>query len=1077
MNGNHGAHRHECYIESIPYFFLKVKLFMPFAMRSSFTQKAPQFSSPQPQFTMSRYLFFATLLLGVLAFGAPARTTIYFDGATLGPWEIDHSFPDLRDNFDYHEIRIDAETQALDWRAMRKNGEPDSVDLKMRRCGFVPAQRVVVRLRNLGDAPLKFQLILHDSFEYGPGYGWGAYWGFPMSEEIPNDGEWHEVAFDYAPDALTPYNANFPEVITPVQNFLLGVPAVPAGQQFHLQIAQIRGEDDVLPAATLSTPLAIDGDLAVGQDFTFPRQQIAFTGRNPLDHNAWLELRRIDAPADETPATIPLERVARTANQWKISRQDLKMPHYLLDGEYEISLHCGECVPADATIRKHIAGRHDLELTPTAVQDFGGRPTIHVNGKPFPGLMRATYAPGPKGFAAFTAAGIQLLGFSATPTESGYSLAQICEIAPETYDYSEFDRRARMALETNPDAYLLPRIYLGAPNWWSLQHPDELVQFEDEKGERHPLQYYNGRYCPSWSSTAWRKYTADAIARLVEHIRRSPFADRVLGFVLASGTTEEWMEWGANERVWTDYSVAAQHAFRRWLAAKYGSDQALQAAWRTPDVTLDTAEIPSRKTREVPETANSALFFPQMAGAQAVVDYNIFHAETTAECIRELCAAVKDASDGRMLAGPFYGYGFELADAYRLVTAAHLGVGHLVEDPNIDFLASPTGYGFRQVGGEGTPYTMGAAASLNLHNKFWFVEMDVRTSDTGCRVGECGKPADLPGDLAQQDKEAAHTLLRGLAQWWFDVGYVRYTNPRLMARIGQLVHAMRNATLTASRKSQAEIALVLDEESLAWTRYNTRLAPELAKMIRLQLERIGTTVDYYLASDLDKLPPNLRVVILPFAFAPDERQFAAVKRLQSQGRAIVYCGMPAAIPLRPGVSPDENIRDFTGMPLALQTEPVRLKCAFSPEIPALTAQTLAPCGNDKFVTPTVYAKAAPRTTFLATYENGMGAYAMTEHDDWTGFFVGVANPPRDFWLAVAEKAGVHRYITTPDLVWATDELLAICVNQPGDREITLRAPGVARDLLTNERFETDAAGRFTAPFASKATRIFQLEQR
>ena len=1021
--------------------------------------------------------FLAALLfcLAVVCLGTPARSIIYFDGATLGPWEVDHSFPDLYENFDYNEIKIDSEAKALDWRALRKQGDPASADLKMRRCGFIPAQRVVVRLRNLGDAPEKFQLVLHDSFEYGPGYGWGAYWGFPMSEEIPNDGEWHEVAFDYSPDGLIVYNANYPSVITPVQNFLLGVPDVPTGRVLHLQIAEIRGEDDVVPEGTLAEEFKIEGELKCGEEFTLPRLQIAFEGRAPLDNNAWLELRRIDAPADETPTVIPLEYIIRKDTEWRISAQDLRTPYYLLDGEYEITLHCGECVPENATLRKHIAGRQNLSLTPTEVKEFGGRPTMHVNGAPYPGIMRATYAPGPKGFAAFTAAGVQLLGFSTTPTESGYSLAQICEIAPGDYDYSEFDRRARMALETNPDAYLLPRIYMGAPNWWSLEHPDELVQYEDENGERHILQYWNGRTCPSWSSKVWRQYTAEGIARLIDHIQRSPFADRVLGFVLASGTTEEWMEWGANERVWTDYSVAAQHAFREWLTRKYGTDEALQAAWRDSAVTLATAQIPSRKTREIPEVATSALFLPEMPHAQSVVDYNIFHAEVTAECIQELCAAIKNASDGRMLAGPFYGYGYELADAYRLVTAAHLGVGHLIDDPNVDFLASPTGYGFRQVGGEGTPYTMGAAASLNLHNKFWFVEMDVRTSDTGCDLGACGKPADVTGDLLQQDKEAAHTLLRGLAQWWFDVGYVRYTNPRLMARIGQLVHAMRTATLTASRQTRAEIALVLDEEGIAWTRYNTRVTTELVKMTKLQLERVGATVDYYLASDLDKLPDSIRVVVLASAFAPDAKQFAAVKRLQSEGRAIVFYGMPAVIPLDNGLSPDENIRAFTGMPLALRTAPINLKCAFNEAAGSLNGRVLRPCG-DKLVTPTVYATPAPDTTILATYEDGTGAFAVTRHEDWTGFFAGIAQPPREFWEMVVEAAGVHRYITTPDLVWATEGLLAICVNEGGERVITLRQPGTVRDLLTNERFTTDDQGRFTAPFDARSTRIFVLEK-
>ena len=37
----------------------------------------------------------------------------------------------------------------------------------------------------------------------------------------------------------------------------------------------------------------------------------------------------------------------------------------------------------------------------------------------------------------------------------------------------------------------------------------------------------------------------------------------------------------------------------------------------------------------------------------------------------------------------------------------------------------------------------------------WFDENDIRTSLSGGRVGEWGRPADVAGDLLQQDKELA----------------------------------------------------------------------------------------------------------------------------------------------------------------------------------------------------------------------------------------------------------------------------------------------------------------------------------
>ena len=72
---------------------------------------------------MRRRPFFIPLLfcLAFVCFGHSVHTITYFDGGTLGPWEVDHSFPDLYENYTYTEIKIDAETHALDWQALRKH--------------------------------------------------------------------------------------------------------------------------------------------------------------------------------------------------------------------------------------------------------------------------------------------------------------------------------------------------------------------------------------------------------------------------------------------------------------------------------------------------------------------------------------------------------------------------------------------------------------------------------------------------------------------------------------------------------------------------------------------------------------------------------------------------------------------------------------------------------------------------------------------------------------------------------------------------------------------------------------------
>ena len=131
--------------------------------------------------------------------------------------------------------------------------------------------------------------------------------------------------------------------------------------------------------------------------------------------------------------------------------------------------------------------------------------------------------------------------------------------------------------------------------------------------------------------------TVEGLRQLIKHIEASPYADRVIGYHLASGTTEEWMMWGANENQWVDYSPACLKAFRRWLAETYGSDQRLRKAWANPAVTLATAAIPTRSRRE---SARQGWLRDPAAEAD-VIDFYRFNSDLVAGTIGHFAKAVK----------------------------------------------------------------------------------------------------------------------------------------------------------------------------------------------------------------------------------------------------------------------------------------------------------------------------------------------------------------------------------------------------------------------------------------------------
>ena len=131
-------------------------------------------------------------------------------------------------------------------------------------------------------------------------------------------------------------------------------------------------------------------------------------------------------------------------------------------------------------------------------------------------------------------------------------------------------------------------------------------------------------------------------------------------------------------------------------------------------------------------------------------------------------------------------------------------------------------------------------------------------------------------------------------------------------------------------------------------------------------------------------------------------------------------------------------------------------------------------------TPCPYVREMPDTTILGHYPDGGGALAVREYDQWTSVYAAVPALPREFLEALVEHAGIHRYLTTPDQVWATEDMIGVSVDKAGPRTISLENGKwfhEVYDPLADEEFAVDDQGRFTADFAEGATRIFVMRSR
>ena len=131
----------------------------------------------------------------------------------------------------------------------------------------------------------------------------------------------------------------------------------------------------------------------------------------------------------------------------------------------------------------------------------------------------------------------------------------------------------------DPEALFLVRIYPGPDRGWRLWAdvpPAELATYADGSTGNMSL-----------ASTVYLRHFEDDLRAIVRHFENGPYGPRIIAY--QPGGPEHEMFGDQYREKGPDISPANTARSRRWLATRYESDAALQAAWAQPQVTLATA--------------------------------------------------------------------------------------------------------------------------------------------------------------------------------------------------------------------------------------------------------------------------------------------------------------------------------------------------------------------------------------------------------------------------------------------------------------------------------------------------------
>ncbi len=207
------------------------------------------------------------------------------------------------------------------------------------------------------------------------------------------------------------------------------------------------------------------------------------------------------------------------------------------------------------------------------------------------------------------------------------------------------------------------------------------------------------------------------------------------------------------------------------------------------------------------------------------------------------------------------------------------------------------------------------------------------------------------------------------------------------------------------------------------------------------------------------------------SFAPTDADRKAIDALKRDGHILVFMYAPGLY--RDGKIDEQGMSDLTGIRLHASMGPAAFQVKLRGGNPITEGLDGVTYGVDHRAFPVVYAD-DPAAVVLGTLADGHAGLVAKKYPNWTAIHSSAPMLPTPLLRNIARAAGVHLYIDTPDVVWASKRLLAVCVNNGGPRTIHLPRAANVRDLYGGTALG-DGVESFEADFAPKATRLFALE--
>jgi len=697
------------------------------------------------------------------------------------------------------------------------------------------------------------------------------------------------------------------------------------------------------------------------------------------------------------------------------------------------------------------------------IDKYNGVPTIFINGEPKILLAYKLSKQDLKTHENFTLAGYDTV-------HCNIKIDDIW-LGPESLDFQALHYSLNTILEANPNCFILTELHANAPDWWIINHPEELHR--DRSGQV---------YSQSMASRIWREETQRIVEAYV-HETEEYYGNHVILYLIGAGHTWEWFH-RTPLRYVTDCSPAMRQAFIDWLRKKYHTDDYLREAWGI-NTSFDDVDIP--EWSDVITGDLGSIRDPHLR--RYVCDFFFFYNELMADLVIDFGKVVKNSCNDNKLFGAFYGHLLDWLD--NPLTAQHSGhfcLKKVMDSKVVDVVAGPNSYMNREAGHEASFTT--TVASVQMHNKLWLAETDTRTHLADPIQGFCGRPNSLEESIVLLKRDFCHALVSGVGMVWFSLFEGWFSDPSIMAFMGQS-RTIASTALHTDRSSVAQIAVLVDEDSIfaSTGRDAYRVDPFISREPRVTdlLSHMGCPYDIFLASDLDLIDvDNYKVFLFTNSLWLDEDlRFIVNNRLKKNNNVLVWFGSPGIVRDR---IHELNLSNLIGMRLSIIEEPSEIFIRIMWDVHPITQKTnlgnLQPTwvdgdfegyfGTNQLLNPRAYVNDNNAIPLGLYSRDGRVGFAVRAHDTWSSVFIGAPFAPPAILRQVAKWAGVHLYnisevgspgnrdeferagwnpddVTNPadDILYVNDNFLALHAKYKGYRRILLPQYREVIDIFNN----------------------------